>query len=301
MRTAFARTLEELAAHDERIWLATGDLGYNLFDQFAKRFPDRFINVGVAEQNLVGVAAGAALAGKQVWIYSIVNFLAMRALEQIRNDVCFHNLDVKIVTVGGGLVYGPHGYSHHGVEDLGVMRLMPNLQLAAPGDPKEAEWATRQAASHTGPVYLRLARGGEPNLHQAIGDHWQVGDPLKLREGADATLVATAGGVRLAISAADQLAKRGRTCAVFSVPFLRPINTESIFASARTTGKLISVEDHGQGGLGTILAEQLAIKPETCRFQVMRFSDTPVAIAGSNDALLARHGLSPETIAAAAS
>lgn len=300
MRTAFVRALEDVAAADPRVWLLTGDLGYRVLDGFAERFPNRFINVGVAEQNLVGVAAGLALSGKQVWVYSIVNFPVMRALEQIRNDLAYHRLNVKIVTVGGGLVYGAHGYSHHGAEDLAVMRLMPHMEVWAPGDPHEAAWATHSVAHGDGPAYLRLARGGEPNIHALPFGDWEPGRPIQLREGIDATIASTGGTLALSMKAADVLASRGKHVAVFSVPRLQPLDPAALFESARTTQRLLSVEDHGRGGLGTMLAERIAEAGEPFRFLAMRLRNEPVTVAGSNDELLARHGITPSTIADAA-
>jgi hypothetical protein len=146
MRTAFLETLVRLARHDERIWLLTGDLGYSVLEGFAREFPERFVNAGVAEQNLTGVAAGLALSGKIVFTYSIANFPTLRCLEQIRNDVCYHRANVKVVAVGGGLAYGSQGYTHFGVEDLAVMRALPYMTVVAPGDPVEARLATEAIA-----------------------------------------------------------------------------------------------------------------------------------------------------------
>jgi transketolase len=143
VRTTFINTLSELAATDERIWLLTGDLGFSVLEAFHAQFPNRSVNVGVAEQNLTGVAAGLASCGKIVFTYSIANFPTIRCLEQIRNDACYNELPVKIVSVGGGFAYGPQGYTHHGLEDLAVMRALPNMTVVAPGDPIETELATR--------------------------------------------------------------------------------------------------------------------------------------------------------------
>jgi len=183
MRTAFIKTLCELAEQDERIWLLCGDLGYSVLEGFSSRFPNRFVNVGVAEQNMTGIAAGLALSGKVVFIYSIANFPVMRCLEQIRNDVCYHNLNVKIVTVGGGLTYGSLGYTHHGVEDIAVMRVLPNMTVIAPGDPVEARLATQAILNTPGPCYLRLGKAGEPVVHQ-IEPEFQVGKAISLQLGS---------------------------------------------------------------------------------------------------------------------
>src|SRR3972149_11388361 len=167
MRTAFIQSVSEWAAQDERIWLLVGDLGYSVVESFAERFPHRFVNMGIAEQNMIGVAAGLALSGKVVFVYSIANFPVMRCLEQIRNDVCYHNLSVTVVAVGGGVAYGTAGYTHYAVEDLAVMRAMPNMRVLTPGDPVEVRWATRSIPAHPGPCYLRLGKGGEAVVHKS--------------------------------------------------------------------------------------------------------------------------------------
>src|SRR3989442_15702127 len=166
MRGAFRAAICALAAADERVWLLTGDLGYTVLEGFRERFPDRFVNVGVAEQNMTGVAAGLALSGKIVFTYSIANFPILRCLEQVRNDVCYHKANVKIVAVGGGLAYGALGSTHHATEDIAILRALPEMVVVAPGDPQEAEAATRAIAEHPGPCYLRLGRAGEPHVHR---------------------------------------------------------------------------------------------------------------------------------------
>src|ERR1700679_3509777 len=167
MRGAFFRTLMEVAEHDNRVFLLVGDLGFGVVEPFVKKFPDRFLNVGVAEQNMTGIAAGLALSGKIVFTYSIANFPILRCLEQIRNDVCYHNANVKIVSIGGGYSYGSLGMTHHATEDIAILRALPGMVVVAPGDPIETEAATRAVTEHDGPCYLRLGRAGEPNIHSA--------------------------------------------------------------------------------------------------------------------------------------
>ena len=195
MRTAFINTLNELASRDERIWLLCGDLGFSVLEPFAKSFPNRYVNVGVAEQNMTGVAAGLALSGKIVFTYSIANFPVIRCLEQIRNDVCAHNLNVKIVSVGGGFAYGSAGYTHHGTEDLAIMRVLPNMTVLAPGDPVETRLLTVAATEQPGPCYLRLGKAGEPTIHTSEPEI-TIGKAIILRQGGDGTLIST-GGMRL--------------------------------------------------------------------------------------------------------
>src|SRR5207245_8966920 len=165
MRNAFFRALYALAERDERVFLIVGDLGFGVVEPFAERFPGRFLNAGVAEQDMTGIAAGLALCGKIVFTYSIANFPTLRCFEQIRNDVCYHNANVKVVSVGGGLAYGALGVTHHATEDIAVMRTLPNMTIVAPADSIEAELATRALATQSGPAYLRLGRSGEPRVH----------------------------------------------------------------------------------------------------------------------------------------
>lgn len=291
MRTAFIEYLCELAAEDERIWLVCGDLGYSVLEQFSDRFPKRYLNAGVAEQNMTGIAAGLALTGKTVFTYSIANFPVMRCLEQIRNDVCYHNLNVKVVSVGGGLAYGSHGYTHHGVEDLAVMAVMPNMTVIAPGDPHEARAATRLLASTSGPAYLRLGKAGEPVLHPHPIE-LKMGEAILVQEGSDLTLISTGGMLETAIKAARSLEQLGRTVRLLSMPILCPLDVDSIKRAARETKAIVTVEEHGTGGLGTLVAEALAISSAAIPFHPIRLGRSPIKIAGSQTQLREAQGLS---------
>ena len=181
MRNAFLDTLYDLAVKDPRIVFITGDLGFRVVEKFMQDIPNQFLNAGVAEQNMTGIAAGMALSGKIAITYSIANFPTLRCLEQIRNDICYHDANVKIVSVGGGFAYGAMSVTHHAMEDLGVMRCIPNLTVVAPGDPVETRAATRAILAHAGPVYLRLGKAGEPTVHQALNlgllDRYQPKSP----------------------------------------------------------------------------------------------------------------------------
>src|SRR3954470_17523784 len=205
MRMSFIEALCEAAARDARVHLLTADLGYSVVEPFAAAFPRRFTNVGVAEQNLIGVAAGLALCGKCVFVYSIANFPTLRCLEQVRNDVCYHQADVKIVAVGGGLAYGPQGYTHHGVEDLAIMRALPGMTVVAPGDPIETRLATRALARQPGPAYLRLGKAREPAVH-ASPPRFRLGRAIRVRAGRDATLISTGTMLAACATAAADLA-----------------------------------------------------------------------------------------------
>lgn len=297
MRAAFINTLCDLAARDERIWLLCGDLGFSVLEKFADRFPGRYVNAGVAEQNMTGIAAGLALSGKTVFTYSIANFPVMRCLEQIRNDVCCHALNVKIVSVGGGFAYGPAGYTHHGLEDLAVMRVLPNMTVLAPGDPVETSLLTAAAADHHGPCYLRLGKAGEAAVHTSPPDA-RIGKAILLREGGDAAFITTGATLAMALAAASDLADRGISVSVISMPSLCPLDESAILSAARDKGRIVTVEDHGRGGLGSAVAEVLAASSLSCRFSAVHLPSQPAILAGSAAELYAANGLSAPAIAA---
>jgi transketolase len=282
MRTSFIETLCELAAADERIWLLTGDLGYSVLEPFQRRFPERYVNVGVAEQNLTGVAAGAASCGRIVFTYSIANFPTLRCLEQIRNDVCYHELPVKVVAVGGGFSYGAQGYTHHGLEDLAVLRALPGMTVVAPADPHETRAATRAIAALPGPCYLRLGKAGEPLVHPTPPP-FELGKAIRAREGGDATLISTGGMLKFTLAAAERLAVgHGVQARVLSMHTLKPLDVEAVNAAARETGAIVTVEEHSVvGGLGSAVAEALAEADSPC---------CPFRRFGSPDRLLHRIG-----------
>jgi transketolase len=295
LRTAFIKELCELAEADERIWLICGDLGYSVLEAFADRFPKRYLNAGVAEQNMTGIAAGLALTGKIAITYSIANFPVMRCLEQVRNDICYHNLNVKIVSVGGGLAYGSHGYTHHGVEDLAVMSVMPNMTVIAPGDPVEARAATRAVIARPGPAYLRLGKAGEPVLHKTEID-FQVGRALLVEDGDDLTLISTGGMLGEVLSAAATLRNNGYSIRVLSMPCLMPFDGEAVRCAGAETRGIITVEEHGLGGLGTRAAEVLAECGNSTPFYPVRLASIAIKTAGSQTQLRRSQGVGAEGI-----
>lgn len=257
MRTAFIKTLTEIAEVDKNVMLLVGDLGFGVVVDFAERFPKQFLNVGVAEQNMAGVAAGLAMQGKTVFTYSIANFPTLRCLEQIRNDICYHNVNVTVVAVGGGLSYGSLGMSHHATEDIAIMRSLPNMTVVAPGDPLETRLAVSKLGQGIGPAYLRLGRAGEPNVHHDSFD-FQIGKAVCVRSGNDATLISTGAMLATATEVADTLSSDGFSVRVLSMHSICPLDHEAIRCAADETGCLITVEEHSLvGGLGSAVAEIL--------------------------------------------
>ncbi|MGO8689536.1 MAG: transketolase family protein [Thermoguttaceae bacterium] len=297
MRTAFIKTITEMAQRDPRVTLVVGDLGFGVVTDFAQRFPNQFLNAGVAEQNMTGVAAGMALAGRVVFTYSIGNFPTLRCLEQIRNDVCYHKANVVVTAVGGGFAYGALGMSHHATEDLAILRSLPEIKVIAPGDPLEAAAAVRAAAAGIGPVYLRLGRAGETSVHQEPLS-WTLGKAITLRDGTDLTIISTGGMLRTAVQAADLLAKEGIAAGVLSMHTLKPLDTAAVLAAARRAPLLVTLEEHSiLGGLGGAVAEVLC-EADLPRVRFHRFGlpSTFDKIVGDQEYLCACYGLDAASI-----
>jgi transketolase len=266
MRTTFVETLCALAGRDERVWLLTADLGYSVLEPFRDRFPGRYVNVGVAEQNLIGVAAGLARCGKVPFVYSIANFPTLRCLEQIRVDVCYHECPVKVVAVGGGFTYGSQGYTHHGVEDLAILRALPGMTVVAPADPVETRLATLAIADRPGPCYLRLGKAKEPVIHTSEPP-FQLGRAITVRTGRDLTLISTGGMLQECVSVAERLHGQGVAARVVSMHTLKPLDGEAVLRAARETGGVVTVEEHSvTGGLGSAAADVIAESGVRCGF-----------------------------------
>lgn len=276
MRNAFIQELVTLAREHPQIALIVGDLGYSVIEPFADEFPDRFVNAGVAEQNMTGLAAGMASEGYHVFTYSIANFPTFRCAEQIRNDIAYHKLPVTVVSVGGGLAYGALGYSHHAVQDYALMRTLPNMLIAAPGDPMETRACMRYLVQHPGPSYLRLGKAGEPNFHTSVPDV-APGQWLKLRKGGDGkkALLSTGAGLQLAM----EWAKQGDYARhdICTLPLWSMADKPTQAVELQAYDEVVTLEDHLQdGGFGSWLLEAraqmarggavrpIALSPEVC-------------------------------------
>jgi len=266
MRKAFIEELTALAGIHDHIALIVGDLGYSVIEEFADRFPDRFINAGVAEQNMTGLAAGMASEGYHVFTYSIANFPTFRCAEQIRNDVDHHRLPVTVVAVGGGVSYGALGYSHHAVQDYALMRAMPNMTIAAPGDPLETRACLRWLIANPGPSYLRLGKAGEPHFHDAVPDV-APGRWVKVSDGDDeAILLSTGAALGAALARAE-----GR--AVWSLPLWSMAAKAAQSGQIARHGRVTTLEDHlADGGFGSWLAESVAGTPAAARIEPIALS-----------------------------
>lgn len=263
MRNAFIDELVALAAENPQIALVVGDLGYSVVEPFADRFPERFINAGVAEQNMTGLAAGMASEGYHVFTYSIANFPSFRCAEQIRNDVDYHKLPVTVVAVGGGLAYGALGYSHHAVQDYALFRSFPNMTIAAPGDPMETRACMRYLVANPGPSYLRLGKAGEPRFHDAVPEV-APGRWLQVVGGDEIygeTLLST--GAALGIALARAKASPGSRPAVHSMPLWGMGAKASQVIQVGRYARVTTMEDHlRDAGFGSWLLEAVAATPE---------------------------------------
>lgn len=258
MRSAFIESLTVLAEEDESIMLLTGDLGFTVFEGFQARFPTRFINMGVAEQNMIAVAAGLALSGKRVFVYSIIPFVTLRCLEQIRNDLCFHHLPVCVVGIGSGYSYGHMGPSHHALEDIALLRSLPDMTVICPGDPLEAKAAVRAIGTLAGPCYLRLGKNGERAVHQDVSE-FRIGQAIQVRDGTDVTLMTTGTTLETAVETAALLAAQNISARIVSMHTVKPLDANAVIRAAADTQLIVTIEEHRKtGGLGSAVAESLA-------------------------------------------
>ena len=290
MRDAFLTSLISLAEKDDRIALLTGDLGYGVVEKFENKFPDRFWNCGVAEQSMVGIAAGLAKSGMLPFVYSIANFPTFRCLEQIRNDVCYHNLPVTIVSVGAGLGYGTLGYTHHGIEDIAAMRSLPNISIYSPCDPNDVAQVLARITERPAPTYLRLGKNGEPQI-QVSTANVLAGRVRELTTGSDLTILSTGAVTENCASVAQALKDQGYKIQVIAITELEPLKANFIL-SIITSSKILIVEEHvKRGGFASALFEafnELGFHSEISRLFV---SESAISEIGTQEFLRGLSGL----------
>jgi len=295
MRDIFAQTLFEEAKKNKNIILMTGDLGFGVLDRFQKELPQQFVNSGVNEQALMGMAAGMASTGKRVFVYSIGNFPTLRCLEQIRNDVCLMNNSVVVVSVGAGYAYGPQGYTHHALEDIAVMRALPNMQVIVPADPIETRLLTQLLVRTNLPSYLRLGRSDEKNIHS---NEVEVtpGKFIEIERGKSGTLIFSGSIGHVALAAAANLKSMGYPVSVVSCPFISDLDHEYLIVAA-SKGPIATIEEHSsRGGLGGAILEFLSFAKITSRLAIVAAEQKNPSQVGSQNFLRKSNGLSPELI-----
>ena len=297
MRNAFIdRVLAECDRRDD-IFILSGDAGLGVFDEFQKNHPARFRNMGVAEQNTISFAAGLAMTGYRVLVYNIAPFVLYRCYEQVRNDICYQELPVVLVGTGSGITYAPMGMSHYAVEDIGLARTLPNLSVISPMDPPEAMAAAAYALEADGPVYIRIAKRGEPSYH--CGEVTDITAPQLLREGRGVALVFHGSIVAEVMAAADLLGSRGISPRIISIPTVQPLDRHSLAALLHGIDHLVCVEEHYVTcGLGSILA---SLKVETGAVWGLTTMGIPAEFihrVQGTDGLRATFGISAADIAA---
>lgn len=257
MRNNFAKELTQLSVQDDRIVLLSGDIGNKLFDEFKNLFPARFINCGVAEANMMGVAAGMALSGLRPIAYTINSFITARCLEQIRVDVCYHKAPVTIVGVGAGLNYASLGPTHHSCEDIAFLRALPGIKIICPGDPLEVREALKATLNQEGPVFIRLGKKGEPLIHKT-SPKFEIGKSINIQMGRDISLLSTGTMLPEVLKAAEILNGENLSVRVESFHTVKPLDEECLKDTFNTSRLVVTVEEHSRiGGFGGAVSEWL--------------------------------------------
>lgn len=296
MRNAFINALVELADKDTRILLLTGDLGFMALEPFSDKYPDRFFNVGVAEQNMVGLATGLAEAGFIPYVYSIATFAVLRPYEFIRNGPIMHQFPVRIVGVGGGVEYGHNGLSHHGLEDIGVMRVQPGITVIAPADHEQAHKAFLSTWNLPGPVYYRIGKDDRTTVPGLKG-HFELGRAQLIREGKDLLIITMGSVASEVVSAAAALGAKGISCTIVIVASLNPAPVDDIADILVRFPFALTVEAHYVvGGVGSLVSEVIAERGLRCRVIRCGVRAIPNGVSGSQGYLHSIHGISCEVL-----
>ena len=295
MRNSFVKTLFEEACADENIVLITGDLGFQLFDDFAINLPKQFINAGLTEQTMMSMAAGIASTGKRVFVYSIANFSTFRCLEQIRNDVCYMNNSVVVVPVGAGFSYGTFGYRHHASEVLAVMRSLPNMEVISPCDKFETEILTRMIARTSKPTYLRLGKAGEPLIHNTPPEI-SHGKFINLSKGTKGYIFFTGSVGFLALEAKKKLDSHNIDVEILSVPFVSNLDEEYLKSIDPKLPVVVLEEHSSRAGLGSVFLETLNQLGIYSRIAHIAASQKEISLTGSQEYLKLQNGISVDNI-----
>ena len=298
MRNAFVNTLCKLAAEDKKIFLLVGDMGFGFVNIFQENYPSRFINAGIAEQNMAAVAAGLALEGNKVFVYSLANFASLRCLEQVRNCVAYQKANVKIVSSGAGMFYSTLGITHTSTEDLSVMRTVPNMKIFSPADAYESAAVTEAAYKIDTPCYIRLGRGREPLIHQHEIKNYTIGKAIKISDGTDCAIFSTGAISYDALKATTALNAQGISTALFTFPTVKPMDIQVVEEYARKCKMIVSVEENNTiGGFGSAVAEIISsLKGEKSFLKRIAINDEFTGVVGSHDYLKNVYKISAEHI-----
>lgn len=297
MRSAFTKKIIELAKKNKDIYLLTADTGFHALDDFKQLFPDRFLNVGISEAAMIGMASGLALSGKTVFTYAIVPFITMRCFEQIRIDLCYQNLPVKLIGVGEGLTYGTAGATHHSIEDIGIMSCLPNMTVICPGDPIEVERATEASLKLKGPCYLRIGKSGEAKIHSPSLLNFTIGKGIKLYRGREIAIIATGNMLETATVVYRLLKQKGIFSELISMHTVKPIDEKLIADISKKCPVIVSLEEHSViGGLGSAISNLITERKLGSRLIKIALPDKYVDIVGEQDDLRHYYGLTATQI-----
>lgn len=292
MRNTIINTITAYAQKDKSIFMVTGDAGFGVLDEYKRRFPDRFLNLGVAEQNAMSFSSGLALAGYKVFVYNIVPFLMYRCYEQVRNDICYQKLPVTLIGIGSGVTYAPQGMTHYSVEDVLIARTLPNLSILSPADPVEAEKCAEYALKNSGPVYIRIAKSGEPVIHRKKPE--SIERPILINKG-EGVAVLFYGSIGIEVIKA--LADMDKKPLVASVPMIQPFDFKSFSRMLRNIHTIITVEEHFvDGGLGTIIADWLTKQRVSVRLIKLGIRNEFIHAIKNNAGMREKYGISSSSI-----
>lgn len=298
MRNTFIKTLIKLAEEDERIFVITPDLGFSVLEEFEKKFPNRFLNVGIAEANAVSIASGLALSGKIVYVYSIIPFVTMRAFEQIRVDVAYMNTNVRLVGVGAGLTYGPAGATHHSIEDIAIMRALPNMTVFAPCDPYEVEKITEESVFHQGPIYFRLAKKGEPIISNQQ-EEIKIGKAnyIKRCDDGKIAILFTSNASDIALEISQKLERENLKNELVSMHTIKPFDYKALEDILKKKKYIFTIEEHSIiGGLGSVVSEYIAESIQNPIFRRFALPDKYSHYVGSQSFIREKFGFTADAI-----
>jgi transketolase len=295
MRNAFAKTLYQIGSQDPRVFIVVADISpAGSMAQFHDEYPDRFINVGVAEQSMIGICGGLALRGCIPFAYTIATFTIYRPFEQVRDDLCYQNLPVTVVGIGGGVTYSTLGGTHHAQEDIAIMSALPNMSILAPCDARETESATWECTKRSGPTYLRLGKAGEPDLTAEAPEPFVFGKVRLIKPGNDVCILSYGPIAKMALDVAEKVSTaQGRSVAVVTTPTLKPLDVTGIQRILASYETVLVIEEHSEvGGLAARVKQIAWDQKAGCRLHTFSLKDEFIHFFGSHAELQAAHGLS---------
>ena len=299
MRENCLKQVFELAKTDERVVFVGSDLGVGVLSDFKKEIPSRFFMEGVAEQNLVGLAAGMAMEGRVVYLNTIATFLSRRCYEQVAVDLCLHNVNVRLIANGGGVVYAPLGPTHLAIEDIAIMRALPNMTIVAPADATEMIRFMKVSVDYPGPIYIRVAKGHDPIVTANVTGPFVIGEAVPMREGEEVLLATTGIGLQICLAAAEKLAAQGVKAAVLHFPTIKPLDVASLHSFSERASAILAVEEHTIiGGLGSAVAEYLSESDllQSRKFKRVGIPDVFPSVYGDQNGMLKKYGVSADAV-----